>query len=70
MFGDSGESAAEAVRQFIASLGLPTRLSQLGVDETTLPRVAETGLGNAFVKANLRPIQSADDVMAILRTAY
>ncbi|MBN8974838.1 MAG: iron-containing alcohol dehydrogenase, partial [Rhizobiales bacterium] len=70
VFGNSGASAAEAVRQFIASLGLPTRLSQLGVDEKTLPRVAETGLGNAFVKANLRPIQSADDVMAILRTAY
>ncbi|MGX9389483.1 iron-containing alcohol dehydrogenase [Nitrobacteraceae bacterium UC4446_H13] len=70
VFGDSGGSAAEAVRHFIASLGLPTRLSQLGVDEKTLPRVAETGLGNAFVKANLRPIQSADDVMAILRTAY
>lgn len=70
VFGNSGASAAEAVRQFIASLGLPTRLSQLGVDDKTLPRVAETGLGNAFVKANLRPIQSADDVMAILRTAY
>ena len=70
VFGNSGASAAEVVRQFIASLGLPTRLSQLGVDEKTLPRVAETGLGNAFVKANLRPIQSVDDVMAILRTAY
>lgn len=69
-FGDRGGSAAEAVRSFIASLGLPTRLSQLGVDEKTLPRVAETGLGNAFVKANLRPIQSVDDVMAILRAAY
>jgi alcohol dehydrogenase class IV len=70
VFGDSGRSASEAVRRFIASLGLPTRLSQLGVDETTLPRVAETGLGNAFVKANLRPIRSADDVMTILRAAY
>jgi maleylacetate reductase len=68
-FGEPGGSAAEAVRRFIASLGLPTRLSQLGVDESTLPRVAETGLGNAFVRANLRPIQSTDDVMTILRAA-
>lgn len=68
-FGDAGGSAADTVRHFIASLGLPTRLSQLGVDENTLPLVAETGLGNAFVKANLRPIQSAEDVMTILRTA-
>lgn len=69
VFGGKGDSAAEAVRNFIASLGLPTRLSQLGVDETTLPRVAETGLGNAFVKANLRPIQSAEELMTILRAA-
>ncbi|MGB3865313.1 MAG: iron-containing alcohol dehydrogenase [Xanthobacteraceae bacterium] len=69
IFGHRGESAADAVRRFIDSLGLPTRLSQLKVDENVLPRVAETGLGNAFVKANLRPIQSADDVMAILRAA-
>jgi maleylacetate reductase len=68
-FGEPGGSAADAVRRFIASLGLPTRMSELGVDESKLPRVAETGLGNAFVKANLRPIQSADDVMSILRAA-
>jgi maleylacetate reductase len=68
-FGQSGKPAAEVVRHFIDSLGLPTRLSQLDVDERLLPRVAETGLNNAFVKANLRPIQSAEDVMTILRAA-
>lgn len=68
-FGQPGEPAADVVRRFIASLGLPTRLSQLDVDLGLLPRVAETGLGNAFVKANLRPIQTAEDVMIILRAA-
>lgn len=68
--GDPGQSAASAVRRFIAGLGLPTRLSELGVSEATLPRVAETGLNNAFVRANLRPIHSAEDVMTILRAAY
>ncbi|MDF3809372.1 MULTISPECIES: iron-containing alcohol dehydrogenase [Rhodopseudomonas] len=67
--GQSGKPAADVVRQFIHSLGLPTRLSELDVDERTLPRVAETGLNNAFVKANLRPIESVEDVMAILRAA-
>lgn len=69
-FDDADPSAASAVRRFIAGLGLPTRLSELGVNEATLPRVAETGLANAFVKANLRPIASADDIMTILRAAY
>ncbi|WP_168855471.1 iron-containing alcohol dehydrogenase [Bradyrhizobium brasilense] len=68
-FGAAGQSATDAVRHFIASLGLPTRLSELAVEDGALPRVAETGLGNAFVKANLRPIQSAEDVMTILRAA-
>ncbi|MGY4572649.1 iron-containing alcohol dehydrogenase [Bradyrhizobium sp. USDA 3256] len=69
IFGEPGKSAADAVRRFIESLGLPTRLSQLSVDESTLPRVAETGLNNAFVKANLRPIETAADIMTILRAA-
>lgn len=69
-FGRPSEPAADVVRHFIDSLGLPTRLSQLNVDESLLPRVAETGMGNAFVKANLRPIQSAADVMTILRAAH
>lgn len=69
-FGQHGKPAADVVRHFIASLGLPTRLSQLDVDRNLLPRVAETRLNNAFVKANLRPIKSAADVMAILEAAY
>lgn len=67
--GEAGAPAADVVRRFIGSLGLPTRLSQLGVEDAALPRVAETGLGNAFVKANLRPIRSAADVMTILHAA-
>jgi maleylacetate reductase len=58
------------VRELIASLGLPTRLSQLGVDAAILPRVAESALGNAFVKANPRPVASVNDAMEILRAAY
>ena len=69
-FGQHDKPAAEVVRHFIGSLGLPTRLSQLNVDKNLLPRVAETGLNNAFVKANLRPIRSATDIMVILEAAY
>lgn len=69
-FGRDGEPAAKAVHDFIASLGLPTRLSQLSVDRSLLPRVADTGLGNAFVKANIRPVTTVNDVMAILNAAW
>ena len=68
--GGLGRPASEVVRELIASLGLPTRLSQLGVDAAILPRVAESALGNAFVKANPRPVASVNDAMEILRAAY
>ncbi|HYD69164.1 iron-containing alcohol dehydrogenase [Azospirillum sp.] len=68
--GGPGRPAAEVVRGLIAALGLPTRLSDLGVAAETLPRVAESALGNAFVKANLRPVTTVDDAMAILRAAF
>jgi maleylacetate reductase len=68
--GGLGRPASEVVRELIASLGLPTRLSELGVDAAILPRVAESALGNAFVKANPRPVASVNDAMEILRAAY
>ncbi|MGF7212805.1 alcohol dehydrogenase class IV [Skermanella aerolata] len=68
--GGSGHPASEVVRELIASLGLPTRLSELGIDAAILPHVAESALGNAFVKANPRPIASVNDAMEILRAAY
>lgn len=68
--GRPGDCAADVVREFIASLGLPTRMSLLQVDRASLPRVAETALGNAFVKANLKPVTSAADILTILEAAY
>ncbi len=68
--GQPGRPASEAVRDFIESLGLPTRMSQLEVKKDTFPRIAESALGNAFVRANPRPIASAADVMTILEQAY
>lgn len=68
--GKPGGSASEAVRDFIAELGLPTRMSQLSVDASTFPRIAESALGNAFVRANPRPVTTARDVLDILEQAY
>jgi alcohol dehydrogenase class IV len=65
-----GVPAADAVREFIAKLGLPTRMSALKVAKDALPRVAESALGNAFVRANRRSVTSAADIMEILERAY
>lgn len=69
-FGRPEHSAEDAVREFIASLALPVRISDLGVETGALQRIAENSLGNALVRANLRPISGAADVMTILRHAY
>lgn len=70
VMGRPGEPASVAVRDFIASLGLPTRMRDLDVAKDKLPRVAESALGNAFVRANCRPITAAADVMDVLERAY
>lgn len=69
-FGRTDVSAAEAVRDFISSLGLPVRISELQVDRRDLIRIAETSIDNAFVRANLRPITTVEDVQEILETAW
>ncbi len=69
-FDRPGTPAAQAVRDFIASLGLPVRIADLGVARTDLTRIAETSLGNAFVRANLRPVAGAADLKAILEAAW
>jgi alcohol dehydrogenase class IV len=70
VLGRPGVAASVAVRDFIASLGLPTRMRDLNVAKEKLPRVAESALGNAFVRANCRPIAAAADVMDVLERAY
>ena len=65
-----GARAADAVRDLIRSLGLPTRISELGVGREMMPRVAESALNNAFVRANPRPIKSPSDILEILNMAY
>lgn len=62
--------AADVVRDFVAGLSLPVRIADLGLTPEALPRIAQTSVGNAFVKANLRPIGGPEDVLAILQAAF
>jgi alcohol dehydrogenase class IV len=69
-FGRPDLSAAGAVRAFIRSLDLPDRISELGLARDALPRIAESSLSNAFVRANVRQVTGAADLEVILETAW
>jgi maleylacetate reductase len=64
-----GRDAPAALREVIAGLGLPTRLSQIGVGSESFPCIVRGSLGEGWLKTNPRPIRSADDILEILTTA-
>jgi alcohol dehydrogenase class IV len=68
--GAADGDAAGAVARLIASLGLPTRLRDLGVRKERFEAIALGALGNMWVKTNPRPLQRADDVIALLEAAW
>ncbi len=64
-----GTEAGQAVDGLRASIGLPARLSEVGVDEADLDAVARLSQSNANVARNPRPV-SEDDARAILHDAF
>jgi alcohol dehydrogenase class IV len=64
-----GADAATAVDGLRASIGLPGRLSEVGVGEDDLEAVARLSQANANVGRNPRPV-SEDDALSILQAAY
>ena len=68
--GHPGQSAADAVRNLIASLDLPTTLQQLEVQSDQLPAIAERAIKHPVVRNNPRRLESAQQVMEILQIAW
>lgn len=66
--GDPADAAA-AVDRLRAGLGLPGRLSEVGVAEEDLPAVARLSQSNHNVARNPRPVSEAD-ALAILEAAW
>ena len=64
------ESAASLLKEFIAGLGLPTRIRELGVDRSDLRSVAISAMEDMVVKNNPRPVKSLSEVTALLEAAY
>lgn len=61
--------AIDRVRRLVADVGLPTRLSQAGVKEADLPRIAELAFRDASHQGNPRPTTEVD-LLGIARAAY
>jgi alcohol dehydrogenase class IV len=68
--GDPKRPAADQVEDLIGALGLPTRLSQLGIGRDRLPIIAGKGMANPWVHTNPRKIGSAADLQALLEQAW
>ncbi|MFL6204705.1 MAG: iron-containing alcohol dehydrogenase family protein [Acidimicrobiales bacterium] len=64
-----GDDAAAAVDTLRAGIGLPGRLSEVGVEEGDLAAIARLSQSNANVGRNPRPVSEAD-ALAILQAAY
>lgn len=66
---EPGRPAAEVVGNLIADLGMPTRLTEVGVGQGDLPELANAVLEDLWARTNARPVASSDDVLDLLRTA-
>jgi maleylacetate reductase len=67
--GRPGARACEAMREFVKSLGLPTRLGDIGITPDRIPELARQYDGTGPISTNPRPVRGADDVAEILRLA-
>jgi alcohol dehydrogenase class IV len=64
-----GEDPAAALRRWIAALGLPTRLSEIGVGREHRAAIVEALAAGTWLATNPRPISGPGDIEAILDLA-
>lgn len=69
ILGGGFATASEALDNFIRGIGMPRRLSDVGVDQSRFQQVAEYTLLDIWGRTNPRPVTSADDILQILRSA-
>lgn len=68
--GHPGEQAGDVLDRFIASLGMPRSLSEVGITREDLPAIAKGAMATPWIPRNPRPIAGPDDVMEILDLAF
>lgn len=67
--GGSDQDAAATVECFVRGLGLPLRLSEIGVDPDKFVGIAEVAFADHCTATNCRPIVSVNDIVEILEMA-
>ncbi len=67
--GQSGKDAADVLDAFIASLGMPRRLSDVKIGAEQFDRIAEMAMATPWVPRNPRPIAGPAQVREILQLA-
>lgn len=67
---DKGTGASDLVRQFIASLDLPTTLREVGVDPRDFAAIAHDAMEDMIVASNPRPVADVAEVVKLLERAY
>ena len=68
--GRPGENAGDVVAELVASLGLPGRLRDVGVNQEQLERIAEESMHDRWVHTNPRKIDGPQTVRALLDAAW
>jgi len=64
-----GAEASEAFAAFIGKLGLPRRLSDVGVRDDKFRLIGENAMHSIFTRSNPQPIREPGDVVEILKLA-
>jgi len=67
--GAPGQDASEAFAEFIAELGLPRRLGDVGVAEDRFELIGKNAMLSIFTRANPQPIREPGDIVRILKLA-
>lgn len=67
--GRPGARACDVMRDFVKSLGLPTRLGDAGIAADRIPELARQYDGTGPIATNPRPVRGVEDVAEILRLA-
>jgi alcohol dehydrogenase len=67
---EASEAAANAIWELTRKIGLPQKLSEVGVEETGLADVAELSLSDGSIVYNPKVIFEAEEVLGVCKKAF